>query len=137
MGGLFPIKKGVTCVQKMMRKYYRGGNRGTVLRICNDWHLRSWSRSRLGAHTNMDRARKGYVDVKVGIILAVIEGAFASKGKPTKLALRPKEPKPRAALPCGALARGDRAPICLPLGALSLHTSELTFRVAYQFQPKR
>ena len=50
-----------------------------LLRITNDCRLRSWGGSRLGPHTNLDRARKGYVYVKVGIIVAVTGGVFVSK----------------------------------------------------------
>ena len=49
-----------------------------ILRIKNDCRLRSWAGLRLGAHTNLDRARKGCVYIKVGIILAVAEEVFVS-----------------------------------------------------------
>ena len=58
--------------------YCSKGNHGTVLRTTNDCRLQSWGESRLGAHTNLDRARKGCVYAKVGIIAAVTEGVFAS-----------------------------------------------------------
>ena len=52
---------------------------GTVavrrLRITNDYRLRSWGGSRLGAHTNLDGVRKGCICVKVGIIVAVTGGS--------------------------------------------------------------
>ena len=47
-----------------------------LLRITNDCRLRSWGGSRLGAHTNLDRARKGCVYVKVGIIVAMTGGSL-------------------------------------------------------------
>ena len=49
-----------------------------LLRITNDCHLLSWGGSRLGAHTNLDRARKGCAYVKVGIIVAVTGEVFVS-----------------------------------------------------------
>ena len=49
-----------------------------LLCIMNDCRLRSWGGSRLGAHTNLDRAWKGCVYVKVGIIVAVTGGVFVS-----------------------------------------------------------
>ena len=49
-----------------------------LLHITNDCRLRSWGASRLGAHTNLDRAWKGCVYVNVGIIVAVTEGVFMS-----------------------------------------------------------
>ena len=52
-----------------------------LLRITNGCRLQSWGGSRLGAHTNLDRARKGCLYVKVGIIVAVIGGVFVSNRK--------------------------------------------------------
>ena len=49
-----------------------------LLRITNDCRLRSWGRSRLGAHANLDWTRKGRVKVIVGIIVAVTGGVFVS-----------------------------------------------------------
>ena len=49
-----------------------------LLCVTNDCRLRSWGGSRLGAHTNLNRARKGCVYVKVGIIVAVTRGVSVS-----------------------------------------------------------
>ena len=49
-----------------------------LLRITDDCRLRSWGGSRLGAHTNLDRARKGSVYVKVGIIVAATGAVLVS-----------------------------------------------------------
>ena len=49
-----------------------------LLRITNDCRLQSWGGSRLGAHTNLDRERKGWVYVKVGIIVTMTGGGFVS-----------------------------------------------------------
>ena len=54
------------------------GNRVTVLRVTNFWRLRNWGGSRLGAHTNLNRVRKGCVCVKNGIIVAIMERMFIS-----------------------------------------------------------
>ena len=67
-GFFFPLRNGTFCVQKM----------GRLLHITNDCRLRSWGASRLGAHTNLDRAWKGCVYANVGIIVAVTEGVFMS-----------------------------------------------------------
>ena len=105
-GGVsFPIKKGVLCVQIMERNY----NRGKVLRVSDDWYLQSWGGPRLRAHTNLDRARKGYVYVKVSITVVVSEGVFVRNRESTMLAMRPEELKPGAALPCGARAQGRQS----------------------------
>ena len=45
-----------------------------LLRITNDCRLQSWDGSRLEAHTNLDRVRKGCIYVNVGIIVAVTGG---------------------------------------------------------------
>ena len=75
-GVFFPPRKGILCVQKMGRNDRSRDNRVRLLRITNDCRLRSWGGSRLGAHTNLDRVRKGRVCVKVGIIVAVTEGSL-------------------------------------------------------------
>ena len=75
-GVFFPLRKGIFCVQKMGRNDRSRDNRGRLLRITNDCRLRSWGGSRLGAHTNLDRARKGCVYVKVGIIVAMTGGSL-------------------------------------------------------------
>ena len=49
-----------------------------LLRITKNCRLRSWGGSRLGAHINLDRARKGCINVEVGIIVAVTGGVFVS-----------------------------------------------------------
>ena len=78
VGVLFPLRKGIFCVQKWGGMTAAGTIAVRILRVTNDCRLRSWGGSRLGAHTNLDRARKGCVYVKVGIIVAVIGGVFVS-----------------------------------------------------------
>ena len=72
----FPLRKVIFCVQRMRRNDRGRGNRGTALRYTNDCRLQSWGGSRLGAHTNLDRVRKGCVYIKVFIIVAVTGGIF-------------------------------------------------------------
>ena len=73
--------KGVLCVQKMVQNCRSRGNRGTALRVTNSWRLQSWGGSRLWAHTNLDRARQSCDNIKVNIIVAVMEGVFVSNGQ--------------------------------------------------------
>ena len=77
-GVFFPLRKGIFCVQKMGQNDAAGTIAVRFLRITNDCRLQSWSGSRLGAHTHLDRAPKGCVYVKVGIIVAVTGGVFVS-----------------------------------------------------------
>ena len=71
-----------------------------LLRITNDCRLRSRGGSRLGAHTNLDRARKGCVYVKVGITLAVTGGVFVNNRQVDYASAETRESKLGAALPC-------------------------------------
>ena len=69
MGGVFfPLRKSIFCVQKVGRNDRSRDNRGTAFAY--------WGGSRLGAHTNLDWARKWCVYVKVGIIVAVTGGSL-------------------------------------------------------------
>ena len=67
----FPLTKDIFCVQKMRRNDHSRDNRGTAFA----YHERLPS-AKLGAHTNLDRAWKGCVYVKVGIIVAVTGGSL-------------------------------------------------------------
>ena len=80
MGGVFfPLRKGIFCVQKMGRNDRSMDNRGTAFA----YHERlpsaklGWVETG-GTHQSVDRARKGCVYVKVGIIVAVTGGVFVS-----------------------------------------------------------
>ena len=77
-GGSFPIMKGILCVQGMGWNYRSRGNHDTVLLVTNDWRLQSWGKSSLGTYTSLDEVRKGNAYIKVGIIVAVINGVFLS-----------------------------------------------------------
>ena len=77
-GSSFPSGKEFSASRKWGGITTAGTISVRLWRITNDCRLRSWSGSRLGAHTNLDRARKGCVYVKVGIIVAVTGGVFVS-----------------------------------------------------------
>ena len=98
-----------------------------LLRITNDCCLRSWGGSRLGAHTNLDRVRKGRVCVRVGIIVSVTGGSSRVTGKSIKLALRRENPNLAQRFRASGELEGDRDPICPGLGSSSLRTSEITY----------
>ena len=74
MGGVFfPSGKAFSASRKWDRMTAAGTIAVRLLRITNDCRPQSCGGSRLGAHTNLDRARKGCDYVKVGIIVAVTE----------------------------------------------------------------
>ena len=78
-GSSFPSGKAFSASRKWGGMTAAGTIAVRLLRITNECRLRSWGGSRLGAHTNnLDRARKGCVYVKVGIIVAVTGGVFVS-----------------------------------------------------------
>ena len=56
-GLLFPQKKNIFCIQKMVRNNRCRSNRGTALRSTNDSCLLGNCRSGLGAHTSLDWVR--------------------------------------------------------------------------------
>ena len=76
MGGVFfPPMKGVLCVHEMERDGRSRGNRGTAFAYHERLPSAKLGGSRLGAHINLDRVRKGCVCVKVGIIVTVTGGS--------------------------------------------------------------
>ena len=75
-GSSFPSGKAFSASRKWGGMTAAGTIAVRLLRITNDCRLRSWGGSRLGAHTNLDRARKGCVYVKVGFIVAVTGGGL-------------------------------------------------------------
>ena len=80
-GSFFPLRKGIPCVQRIGRSDRSRDN--LVMAFCVSrttavWKV-SWSGSRLGAHTNLDQARKGCIYVKVGIPVAVTKGVFVTE----------------------------------------------------------
>ena len=77
-GSSFPSGKAFSASRKWGGMTAAGTIAVRLLRITNGCRLRSWGGSRLGAHTNLDRAWKGCVYVKVGIIVAVTGGVFVS-----------------------------------------------------------
>ena len=77
-GVFFPSRKAFSASRKWGGIIAAGTIAVRLLRITNDCRLQSWGGSRLGAHTNLDRAQKGCVYVKVGIIVAVTGGVVVS-----------------------------------------------------------
>ena len=67
-GVFFSLRKGILCVQGMGQDDRYRDSHGTALRNPNDCRLWSSSGSRLGAHTNLNRARKGCICPMVEIV---------------------------------------------------------------------
>ena len=99
-GSSFPSGKAFSASRKWGGMTTAGTIAVRLLRITNDCRLRSWGGSKLGAHTNLDRARKGCVYVKVGIIVAVTGGVFVSNRQVDQASAETRESKLGAALPC-------------------------------------
>ena len=100
MGGVFfPLRKGILYVRKWGGMTAAGKIAVRLLRSTNDRRLQSWGESRLGAHTNLNRARKGYVYVKVGIIVAVTGGVFVKNKQDDYTSAETRESTLGAALP--------------------------------------
>ena len=78
-GGLLFHQENRFLRPEMGWNYRSRDKHGTFLHVTNGWRLRSWGGSRLRAHTNLDRALKVFVFVKVSIITAIIEEMFVSK----------------------------------------------------------
>ena len=74
----FPLGKAFSASRKWGGMTVAGTITVRLLRITNDCCLRSSGGSRLRAHTNLNRARKGCVYVKVDNIVAVTRGVFVS-----------------------------------------------------------
>ena len=74
----FPSGKAFSASKKWGGMTAAGTIAVRLLRITNDCRLQSRGGSRLGAHTNLDRAQKGFVYVKVGTNVAVTGGVFVS-----------------------------------------------------------
>ena len=136
MGSIF-------CVQKMGRNYRGSSSRGTILCVTNGCQLRSRGPkvrclSGLGVHTNLDWARRVCVYFGVGIIIAVIKRRFMESRQANQASTEPRGTRTRGSMSAGGGEHeGDRAPVCPCLAYQSLYISELTFRSAGQFRPKR
>ena len=96
----FPSRKALSASRKWDGMAAAGTIAVRLLRMTNNCHLQSWGASRLGAHTNLDRARKGCVYVNVGINVAVTEGVFVSNMQVDYASADTREFKLWAALPC-------------------------------------
>ena len=77
-GSSFPSGKAFSASRKWGGMTAAGTIVVRLLRITNDCCLQSWRGSRLGAHTNLDRARKGCVYVKISVIVVVTGGVLVS-----------------------------------------------------------
>ena len=94
----------------MVRNHRGRSSRGTISCVTNGWRLHGRSPkvrclSKLGAHTNLDWARRVCVYFGVCITTAVSRGGPWVAGKLTKPALNPGEPTRVAACPWGVRAR--------------------------------
>ena len=98
-GSSFPSGKAFSASRKWGGMTAAGTIVVRLLRITKDCRLRSWGGCRR-AHTNLDRARKGCVYVKVGIIVAVTGGVFVSNRQVDEASAETRESKIGAALPC-------------------------------------
>ena len=96
----FPSGKAFSASRKWGGMTAAGTIAVRLLRITNDCRLRSWGGSRLGAHANLDRARKGCVYVKVGIVVAVTGEVFVSNRQVDQASAETRKYKLGAALPC-------------------------------------
>ena len=73
---LFPLRKNIICAQRIEWTDHSRDNRGTALRNTIDYRLRSKDGSRLGAHTSLDRTRKGSIGLLAGIVMVGRDGMF-------------------------------------------------------------
>ena len=74
----FPLRKGILCVQKMGRNDRSRDNLGTAFAYHERLPSAKLGWVGTGGTHQADRARKGFVYVKVGIIVAVTGGVFVS-----------------------------------------------------------
>ena len=127
----------------MGRNYRGSSSRGTILCVTNGCQLRSRGPkvrclSGLGAHTNLDWARRVCVNFGAGITIAVIKRGFMDSRQADQASAEPRGTRTRGSMSVGRNeCEGGRAPACPCLAYLSLHTSELTLRSADHFRPRR
>ena len=129
-------------VQKMVRNYRSSASRGTILCVTNGCQLRGRTPNvrwllRLGTHTDLDWARRVYVDFGVGITAAVVKREFMDNRQADQASAEPRATPIRDSMSVRAAHEGDRAPVCPYLVCVSPHTSELSFRSGGQFWPRR
>ena len=102
----FPSLEGIFCVQKMVRIYRRSSSRGTILCVTNGCQLRGRSPSvrwlsRLGAHANLDWARRVCVYFAVGITAAVVKWEFIDSRQADQASAEPRETPTRGSMSVG------------------------------------
>ena len=96
----------------MGRNYRGSSNRGTILCVTNGCQLPSRGPkirclSGLGAHTNLDWARRVCVYFGVGITIAVIKRRFMDSGQADQASAEPRGTRTRGSMSVGgAGARG-------------------------------
>ena len=105
MGGVFfPVNKGILCGKIMERNYRGSSSRGIIFCVTNGCQLRSRGPkvrclSGLGAHTNLDWARRVCVYFGVGITIAVIKRRFIDSRQADQASAEPRGTVPGAACP--------------------------------------
>ena len=117
MGGvIFPVYKGILCVQKMGQNYRGSSSRGTILCMTNGCQLRGRGLKircllGLGAHTNLDWARRVYVYFGVDITIAFIKRRFMESRQADQASTEPRGTRTRGSMSVGgASTRGTEHP---------------------------
>ena len=116
-GVFFPVEEGILCVQKKVRNHRGRSSRGTISCVTNGCQLRGRSPkvrclTRLGAHTNLDWARRVCVYFGVCITTAVIKREFVNNRQAADQACtEPRGTHARGSMSVGgAIARGTEHP---------------------------
>ena len=114
------FKKAFFCVQKMVRNHRGRSSRGTISCVTNGCQLRGRSPkvrclTRLGAHTNLDWARRVCVDFGVCITTAVIKKRFVNNRQADQACTEPRGTHASGSMSVGeAIARGTGHPyVCV------------------------
>ena len=107
---------GILCVQKMVQNCRGSSSRGTILCVTNGCQLRSRGPkvrclSGLGAHTNLDWARRVCVYFGVGITIAVIKRRFMESREDDQASTEARGTRTRGSMSVGgASTRGAEHP---------------------------
>ena len=113
-GVLFPVQKGLLCVQKKGRNYRDSSSRGTILCVTNGCQLRSRGPkvrclSGLGVYTNLDWARRVCVYFGVGITIAVHNRRFMDSRQADQVSSEPRGTRTRGSMSVGGASAGGTA----------------------------
>ena len=122
----------------MGRSDHGSFSRGTILCVANGCQLRSRGPkvrclSGLGAHTNLDWARRVYVYFGVGITTAVINRGFMDSRQADQASAEPRGTRTRGSMSVGGASTRGTEHLYVHASHTSLHTSELTLWSAGQF----